>query len=446
MEEVKEKNKTSKRIKLIKDKGTDFSLRILAFIIAVISWFIMSITQFPTINKTIIGVHVDFNMDGTVAEEKGLAALNYKDKTVDVEIKGMNYEIGTYTENDLIATVNLDNVTKEGSYKLDIDVKSSHTTDRCTIVSVTPSTVEVDFDRITEKTIPVTAEAPLISAEDGFTLKETSVTPDQITIKGPKKELDNISRVSARISSSSKLSEDTSLKTDDVVFYDENDKKLDDSKLTIIDNSSFDVNFVVYKKKQLDFSVNITGAPEGFDTSILPIKLSQDSVSIITPHLDDPDNEKIVLGNIPLSDINLSRTFTFNVPLETGEVNTSGNDTITVSFEKKGFSSATFTLDADNIELKNAPAAFLSEVDNQKLPNVMMFGPEDVIENLTDEDIHATVSLSDIKGTGSYTKEAKIYATDKKNVWSYGVNEVQITVSVPKTEDDSSKSDSSSEE
>ena len=48
MEEVKEKNKTSKRIKLIKDKGTDFSLRILAFIIAVISCFIMSITQFPT--------------------------------------------------------------------------------------------------------------------------------------------------------------------------------------------------------------------------------------------------------------------------------------------------------------------------------------------------------------------------------------------------------------
>ena len=43
MEEVngKKNEKNSKRIKLIKDKGTDFSMRILAFIVAAISWFIM---------------------------------------------------------------------------------------------------------------------------------------------------------------------------------------------------------------------------------------------------------------------------------------------------------------------------------------------------------------------------------------------------------------------
>ncbi|MBR1383795.1 MAG: hypothetical protein IJ555_08305, partial [Ruminococcus sp.] len=159
-------------MKRLKKGGTDLSLRILAFTIAVIVWFILSITQYPTVTKTIKDIRVEFNMAGTAAEEKGLEALNYKDITVDVEIKGMNYEIGNYDANDLIATVNLDSVTKEGKYMLDIDVRSVHTTDRCTVVSVTPETHEVEFDRITQKTLQVTAEAPLITAEDGYTLKD----------------------------------------------------------------------------------------------------------------------------------------------------------------------------------------------------------------------------------------------------------------------------------
>ena len=152
MEKVKKAKKENRH-------GADFGLRILSIIIAVIIWFALSITQYPTINKTITNVPVVFSLDGTQAKEKGLSALNYKDISVDVEIKGMNYEIGSYTAADLVATVNLDDVTKEGTYDLDIDVKSSHSTDKVTVVSVNPDTVSVEFDRLTTKTIPLTAEA-----------------------------------------------------------------------------------------------------------------------------------------------------------------------------------------------------------------------------------------------------------------------------------------------
>ena len=218
------------------------------------------------------------------------------------------------------------------------------------------------------------------------------------------------------------------------------------NKITVKDSDSFKVNFVIYKKKQLNLKVNITGAPDDFDISSLPMILSQDSVSVITPHLDEPESEEVTLGNIALSSIDLSKTFSFNIPLATGEINTSGDDTVIVRFDDKGYKSATFTLDADNIELKSAPQSFVSEVDNARLPNVVLYGPEDVIDSLTDEDIHATVLLSDVKSTGSYTKEAKIYAEGQDKVWSFGTNEVQVTVAVPKTSDDSSDADSSAAE
>ena len=177
-----------------KQHGADFALRIIAVIAAIIVWFILAITQYPTINKTINKVPVNLSLENTIAKEKGLSALNFKDITVDVEIKGMNYEIGNYKAGDLTATVDVSKVTKEGDYKLEIDVKSTHSTDNCTIVSVTPSTVQVTFGRMTEKQIPIQVDAPNISPQDGLILKDATVTPDQITVKGPENSLEKISK------------------------------------------------------------------------------------------------------------------------------------------------------------------------------------------------------------------------------------------------------------
>ena len=442
MEEMNNKSSFSKGLKSLKDKSTDVSLRILAFILAVISWFILSITQYPTITKTVTGVQVNFNMEGSTADEIGLEALDYKAFTVDVEISGMNYEIGTYNNNDLIATVNLDDVTKEGTYNLEIDVRSSHTTDRCSIVSVTPDTVEVVFDRITEKTVEVTPVAPNVTAADGYTLNKVTPEPSEITIKGAKNLLDQVSSVSAKVNTSAKLENNTTLSANEIVFLNNEGKTVDNSKIAVQGETSYDVNFTVYKKKTLDLSVNVTNLPEGFDITSLPMKLSQDSISISTPHLDDEATEKVTLGNIPINDIDLKKTFNFKIPIPAGDLNTSGSDNVLVSFDSEGYSSAEFTLRSENIDLIGAPPKLNVEIDNKELPNITIIGPSEIINELTDDDIHAKINLSDVHSTGSLAKNATIYIPNCNNVWSCGSNQVQITVSQPKN-DDSSNGDSS---
>ena len=39
------------------------------------------------------------------------------------------------------------------------------------------------------------------------------------------------------------------------------------NKITVKDSDSFKVNFVIYKKKQLNLKVNITGAPDDLSTA-----------------------------------------------------------------------------------------------------------------------------------------------------------------------------------
>ena len=409
---------------------SDFVLRILAVIIAVIIWLILSITQYPTKNKTITNVPVVFSMDGTKAEEKGLSVLNYKDITVDVEIKGMNYEIGSYTANDLIATVNLDKVTKEGTYPLDIDVKSAHSSDKVTIVSVTPETVEVAFDRMSISTFKVDVEAPLVNAAEGLTLKETSVSPAEIDVEGPNNELEKINRVVAKVSKSMTFSEDTTIPADEIIFYDADDNVLDSTKYTIKDVNVLDVNFMVYKKKTADLSVDFTDLPPGFNVSSIPYKLSEESIQVISPKLEDSDYETLKLGSISLSSVNLVKSFSFDVEkaLAAGEINQTGISNVTVSFDAAGYASKTFTIPKNQIKISNSPVGKSVTIETKQISEVTIIGPESVLKKMSAEDLIAVLDLSDVANSGSVTHAVTVYSPKYNNVWCYGVNEIQLEV------------------
>ena len=432
------------KVKTVRKHGNDFVLRILSIIIAVIIWFALSITQYPTISRSISNIPVTFSLDGTQAEEKGLSVLNkedIEDISVDVEIKGMNYEIGGYTASDLIASVDLSSVTKEGTYELDIDVRSSHPTDRVTITSITPATVSVSFDKITEKTIPVTVDAPLVTAEEGYTLRDTTVTPNELTIEGPQNEIDKISKATIDLKTSMKITEETIINADTFTFYDEDDNVVTPNGVTLKNTKSFDVDFVVYKKKTLCLNVAFENTSTTFDKSSLPMTLSEDELSIATPDLESEGEEDITIGTIDLTEVDLTNKYTFVVPLDDDEVNMSGEDQVTVSFDPTGYSSKEMTVSSDNFVLLNKPSGKDITFETKKLSGVTVYGPESVISKLTAEDLYMQVDLSGVQANGSYSKLGIVYSPKYNNIWGYGSNELQVVISDISVSDDSSEAE-----
>lgn len=422
-----------------KQHGADFALRIIAVIAAIIVWFILAITQYPTINKTINKVPVNLSLENTIAKEKGLSALNFKDITVDVEIKGMNYEIGNYKAGDLSATVDVSKVTKEGQYVLDIDVKSNHSSDSCTIVSVSPSTVAVEFDRISQKSIQLEVESPSVSAADGFSLSEAAVSPNKITLNGPVNSLAKVTRAVAKVNSSAKLSEDRSFKADEIVLYDADNNVVTDSSITRDENQTFTASFIVYKKKTLKLKLDITGAPENFDVSSLPITYSQQEITINTPNLGDKDSETLIIGTVPLSQLRLGWQQTFDIPLSSGEVNLSGESKVTVTLDSGDYT--TNICRVSQIITKNKPDGKQVEIETKSLPAVTIIGPSSDLENLQDNDLVASVDLSDVSRNGSYSKVATISISGHSKVWCFGSNEVQVAVSDRSAATTTTKSD-----
>ena len=412
--------------------ATDLGLRIVALIIAVIIWLFLSITEYPTILKTITNVPVVFSMDGTAAAEKGLQALGYKDITVDVEIKGMNYEIGSYSANDLVAEVDLGNVTKEGTYQLDITVRSTHSSDTVSVVSVSPDSVPVNFVHIGTDVFEVSASAPNVSAEQGMTLRSPVVSPSKVTIEGAESELSKIKRVEAVVENSSVLSEAASMTTEKVAFYDEAGNRLDGSKYTLVDQKSFEVSFDVYKKKTVNLTVAFKDVPAGFNTATIPYTLSESTINVITPKLDDVSEQTVSLGTVSLADIDEGKTFSFDVnqKLQSGEINQSGIDSVTMEFDfrSKDYVKKEFTIPSSSIKIVNLPAGKNIDIETKQIPSVTFFGPEADISDLSLSDITAAVDLSDITTTGTVSHAVKIFAGSSSSVWCIGTHEIQIDI------------------
>lgn len=424
MEKVNEKKSPKKH-------GADFGLRILAVIIAVIIWFVLSITEYPTINKTITNVPVVFSTENNAASEKGLQIRGYKDITVDVEIKGMNYEIGSYSANDLVATINPDNVTKEGTYPLEITVKSTHSSDRVTVVSVKPDTIDVDFVHMLTDKFSVSPSIPNVSAASGLTLRTPTVSPAEVMVEGAESDLKKIARIEARAEDEMILSEAKNFETERVIFYDAENNELDRSKFTLVDTKRFDISVDVYKKKTVDLTVDFTDCPPGFDTKSIPYKLSENQIKVITPKLDDNDYQTLSIGSVSLAEIMPGKSYAFNIDqkLSPGEINQSGitDVELTFEFDKEDYIRKEFTIPGSSIKTLNAPDNKSVSVETKQLRSVILIGPREEIEKLDDSKIVAVVDLSDFASVGSVTKSVTVYSSSPK-VWCISKHEIQIDI------------------
>ena len=406
----------------------DFPMKVGAVVIAIIIWFALSITMFPTVFMTIEDVPVTISLEGTTAEAQGLAITEFNEDTkVEVSISGMRYEIGSFTEEDLKATVDMSGVTQAGTYDLNINVTSSAAS--CSVTKITPSTVRVKVDYIKQVTIPLQVRATSVSAEDGYSLGDAVVTPETITVRGPEKLVDSLGYAVFAVDQKKKLSETYTTSDGKLYLYSNDNSLIDDSSFEL-DYDPISVTFPVYFMKTLKFSFDYQGAPDNFDTDILKYKLSQDSIDVMTANESVLNQDVLHLGYINLSDINLEKSFTFDVNLDSGVSSPSGIRTVTVTFDPTGFVSKQFTIPESNIKMINVPANRTAELSTKAISEVTIYGPADVMETLTADDLIAEFDMqSTVLENGTYTRNVRIYAPQVDTVWCYGNYEIMFTVS-----------------
>lgn len=408
---------------------------ILSAVVGVVLWFALTLTAFPEISVVVKDVPVNVALDGTYADVAGLSIVNMDETTVNVKLSGLRYVIGDYTAEDLKVSLNLDAVRASGSYELALNV-SSVNGDTFTVDGISPETVHVEFDKLITKTFSVAdgtlaADLSNVKAQAGYILDadEVKITPNEVTISGPKDYVDQVTSCVVSFEGQNVFDKPTNSSDTKAVLY--SDGAVFENPKVTLDTDTFNVLVPVYMKKALALDVEVQPSFDSFDMSSLSYTINPPGITVRTQDDSIENLSEIFLGYIDLRQVGLgvNSIFEFAIPESDRYTNISGNDTAQVIFNLDGYSSKDISIPNSRIYFINVPENYRCTVEQEKIRNVTVVGPADIINQIDVSDVVAQIDLSDYNVVeGDQIMTVSVFLPNYNNVWCMGIHKVYCSI------------------
>lgn len=395
---------------------------VLSVLIAVVAMFVVKMTIDNTSTMNIEDVPVEIDLTDTAAEKAELSIIGDQNLTATLNVTGKRYDVGglkaSDITDDLRVVIKPTSVTKAGEYQLELTVERKHSTLPYTVNSISPSKVTLRFDNVVTQEFPVTVETGTLETAEGFIQEPAFAQPATVTVKGPKSDVDQIAKCVARSDISGVLTE-TVVKKGEILFYDQNNNKLEFD--FAYSPQTVDVTVPVYMQRTVPLTFSYSNVPEGFPIEELTkrVKLSHTELTIATPGDAVEGLQELSLGTIDFRRIDRGSVFTLEVNLPAGYRNMDNVDRVTLEFPTENLDSKTITI--SNLNLANIPAGYDVSLLTRRLTNVKLVGESSLIKSVTAADVVATVDLLDVTMTkGRFSVPVKFSIPGKGLIWVSG--------------------------
>ncbi len=429
---------------------TNFSLALYSVLIAVLVWFAVSLTLYPSVPKTIENVTLDVNIGGTASADSTLNIISCDVRHVKVKVIGSRTQIANIDNDTLVAYVDTEGVNTVGKKNLPIRVRSTNGIE-FEVDSVTPSTASIEFDKYESIQFPVSPKIPNVKFESTKTINSSEFTcePDVVTITGPSAQLSKIGTVYAVSNREMTLDSSHALSSDEIQLLSEDGTTLDNSNLTF-NTTNFLINIPVLTTKTVGMYVQIVNAPSDFNQECLNFNMYADSkeidsITIASKNSQAEIPDRLEIGKILLSDITpeYSRTFDLSTVLEAQNcINMSGITSITVTLEpyakdeldesdepdeSKKIVTKSISLDQSRINISNKPDNNYDYSVLTENLTIDIAGPSDVLSEVTANDIIADVNLLNANiSEDQFTYDVIFSCPKYPNIWAITVSKVSI--------------------
>lgn len=384
---------------IIKEKHlrNNFLLALLSLFLACIVWLIISMTQYPDAMKTIEHIPLSTDISDSVAGNNGLSVISSDVEEVTVELLAGKTQVGSLNNETLEAYIDADSVTNPGTRTLTIKIRGASNINY-EVKSVKPANATIVFDKMDTRTFDVSAQIPNVSVVDGKAIDQNDITcePSEVRITGPSSQLDKISKCIAVSNKELSLDSTYNLQSDELQLYTEDNALIDQSTMKLSD-AVFNITIPVRTQKEVGLYVSIVDAPDNFDTDIIKFDMSSDSVVLACNNSKVEIPDMLDIGKVSLNELKpgFTKTFSISNRLEGSDYeNVSELETVTVKFDDSDFAQTSLVLDKSRISTSNEPDAanYKYEVLTQRM-EITLVGPEEVINEITPEDILADVNL-----------------------------------------------------
>ena len=404
----------------------------LALVFGLATWIVVTVYIDPQGNVTRADVPINYSYSASTYINQGLDIVDKPDISgVTVRVEGNMTTIGSITASDIMVYPSYANVNGSGKVTLRLQAKIMNTSDfsgniKCTVES--PTSIDVVFDEVSEKTVPVTVDTSGVSVADNYMLNRTAAVPAEVTLRGPTSELDRISAVAAPITTDTALADTTTLPAN-LEMRDENGTVVT-PLYTTMDNSSANVTLTIYQVRELPLSVNFIGTPKGFDVSSLKYTLSQQTLRVAGSARTISALDSLAVTDFDLAqEFELDRDYQRLIELPAGVVSLDGATNVTLSFDTDNLTST--KLNVSNIRAINVPSNYELEILSSLVSGVELYGPADEIQDLSADSVLAQIDCQSLNLTaGQQTIPVTIQIPASSRTFATGSYTVQCEITV----------------
>ncbi len=410
---------------LLNDRRIRLLLSVLG---AVIAWMAVTIVVQPGTTTTIYNVPVDFTYDSAAYTARGLSIVSAEDKTVNLKLSGDGYTIGSLSANDFVVYPDWSSVRDSGEKTLRLQVRSQSTLLTGVTVSIEgANTVDVVFDVVEEKTLPIQVTTNYLKIADGYILYGTEVSKETVTLSGPSTELSQVETCTAEVTHKGELTSPITLDTD-LRFYTRSGSEVK-FEYTTLEEESVEVTLQVYKLATLPVEVNFINTPKDFDSSVLAYSLSKKTLNVAGPESQINKMTSISAGTIDLSTFALDKVYEMPIELPNGIRLLDNISSITVSFDSSRLETKTMNLPASCVQVVNLPSSYTLTVETERLMNVTLCGPVGSLEALNPEQVVIEIDADDFSvAIGRQNIACRLYVPSNDKIFALGSYMVQCKI------------------
>ena len=403
---------------------------LLALLCGFIAWLVVTVYFDPQNTIVISDVPINYANSASTYTALGLDIVERPEtETADVSVSGNTTIIGNLDASDILVYPSYAGVTGAGRVTLRLQARVANTTDfpgdiDCSVVN--PQSIDVVFDEVSEKTLPITVDASNVTVADGYMLNRTTAVPSEITLRGPNSELDHIDSIVATVAEMTDLADTTTVPAT-LELRDDTGAPFT-PQYTTMESETANITLTVYQVRELPLTVDFIGVPSNFDTDSLRYTLSQKTLRVAGP-------ARVIgaLNELTVSDFDLAREFEPGrdyqrlVELPAGVVSVDDVTSVTLSFDTSDLASTTLNL--SQIRAINVPSGYEVEILSSVVNDVTVYGPADEIESLSADSVIAQIDCQSVNLTvGQQTIPVTIQIPSSTRMFATGSYTVQCEV------------------
>lgn len=398
-----------------------------SIIMAFLLWMVIVVNQNPTYKRTFSDMTVNINLENTLASENGMSIIDdISDQRFTVVVRGPSYIVSSLKSEDLNVYASAAEVDAPGEYNLTVSVSRNSSKTDYEILSVTPSTVKINFDYVDTKEYTIKAIAEGASAESGLIAESGVVSgteSDTVQISGPRSVMNKIESVVALAKVNKTLSASETFDAD-IILYDEEGNEVDKTGLTLSTNK-VKVTVPISKKKTVPVKVEFTNLPDGFNKDSISCSVDHSTVTVIgTPETVDKTTQ-VTLSAIDITSVSkTSNSFDVSAKLPEGVRLLDNIDHFTVTVDTSGYVEKTITVSTVKV---TGVASGLTAGKTTEIKNVKICGPKSVVNKINASAVYAEIDLTN-KTVGAHTVVANIKFDGYTGVWAVGTYNTTVTL------------------